>query len=207
MAFAAAALAMALCAPASAHAETYTYSGTLSDSWVKIQDNVTDISRVTPISGVTAGGWINVHAVNAYFVRYSGNEMWCQMQLEVDYLKCVAVAFKVEGNQLFIRRKYVDYVATVPAGSFDFDTRGHVTAEYNMGSVTYEYDPLVETVPAAYQRLQYLKSSGTQYVDTRVPVKDTLSVQAKIQNAKNDASMYVMGARTAFQSNAIGLSF
>ncbi len=212
-ALALATLALALFAPTAARADQYTYAATvMSSEWVKIQDNVTDITRVTPVSAITVGGALGVYTAYPYYVKVNGNQMTFQIQVETDWLKCMGMAFKVEGDKLYARQTYARYTTKTTAGTVDFDTasvsQGTIgTGGYGIQSITFDYVALVEAVPAEYQRLQYLKSSGTQYVDTGVAVKNTISVEAKILNVKNDASMHMVGARTAFQNQAIGLSF
>lgn len=74
----------------------------------------------------------------------------------------------------------------------------------NQGSMDFvEGEPLF---PEGYIGLDFIESSGTQYVNTGVKCVSNVTMQAKFYNARS-ASKHFMGARTAYQQNALGLSF
>ena len=74
----------------------------------------------------------------------------------------------------------------------------------NQGSMDFvEGEPLF---PDGYIGLDFIESTGTQYVNTGVKCASNVAMQAKFYNARS-ASKHFMGARTAYQQNALGLSF
>ena len=74
----------------------------------------------------------------------------------------------------------------------------------NQGSMDFvEGEPLL---PEGYIGLDFIESTGTQYVNTGVKCASNVAMQAKFYNARS-ASKHFMGARTAYQQNALGLSF
>ena len=74
----------------------------------------------------------------------------------------------------------------------------------NQGSMDFvEGEPLF---PEGYIGLDFIESTGTQYVNTGVKCASNVAMQAKFYNARS-ASKHFMGARTAYQQNALGLSF
>lgn len=74
----------------------------------------------------------------------------------------------------------------------------------NQGSMDFvEGEPLF---PDGYIGLDFIESTGTQYVNTGVKCASNVAMQAQFYNARS-ASKHFMGARTAYQQNALGLSF
>ena len=74
----------------------------------------------------------------------------------------------------------------------------------NQGSMDFvEGEPLL---PEGYIGLDFIESTGTQYVNTGVKCASNVAMQAKFYNARS-ASKHFMGVRTAYQQNALGLSF
>ena len=74
----------------------------------------------------------------------------------------------------------------------------------NHGSMDFvEGEPLL---PEGYIGLDFIESTGTQYVNTGVKCASNVAMQAKFYNARS-ASKHFMGVRTAYQQNALGLSF
>jgi hypothetical protein len=74
----------------------------------------------------------------------------------------------------------------------------------NQGSMDFvEGEPLF---PDGYIGLDFIESTGTQYINTGVKCVSNVTMQAKVYNAR-PASKHFMGARTAYQQNALGLSF
>ena len=74
----------------------------------------------------------------------------------------------------------------------------------NQGSMDFvEGEPLL---PEGYIGLDFIESTGTQYVNTGVKCASNVTMQAKFYNARS-ASKHFMGVRTAYQQNALGLSF
>jgi len=74
----------------------------------------------------------------------------------------------------------------------------------NQGSLDFiEGEPLF---PEGYIGLDFIESTGTQYINTGVKCASGVTVQANIYNARS-LSKHFIGARTEFQQNAIGLSF
>ena len=65
---------------------------------------------------------------------------------------------------------------------------------------------VAEALPEGYAELAYVESTGTQYVNTGVKCTSNVNIQATIYNAYS-VSKHLVGARTAFQQNALGLSF
>lgn len=60
--------------------------------------------------------------------------------------------------------------------------------------------------PDGYIGLDFIESTGTQYINTGVKCASNVTIEAMVYNAR-PASKHFMGARTAFQQNALGLSF
>lgn len=74
----------------------------------------------------------------------------------------------------------------------------------NQGGMDFvEGEPLF---PDGYIGLDFIESTGTQYINTGVKCVSNVTMQAKVYNARS-ASKHFMGARTAYQQNALGLSF
>ena len=74
----------------------------------------------------------------------------------------------------------------------------------NQGSLDFiEGEPLF---PEGYIGLDFIESTGTQYVNTGIKCASNVTMQAKVYNARSE-SKHFMGARTAYQQNALGLSF
>lgn len=74
----------------------------------------------------------------------------------------------------------------------------------NQGSMDFvEGEPLF---PDGYIGLDFIESTGTQYINTGVKCVSNVTMQAKVYNARPE-SKHFMGARTAYQQNALGLSF
>ena len=74
----------------------------------------------------------------------------------------------------------------------------------NQGGMDFvEGEPLF---PDGYIGLDFIESTGTQYINTGVKCVSNVTMQAKVYNAR-PASKHFMGARTAYQQNALGLSF
>lgn len=74
----------------------------------------------------------------------------------------------------------------------------------NQGSMDFvEGEPLF---PDGYIGLDFIESTGTQYINTGVKCVSNVTMQAQVYNAR-PASKHFMGARTAYQQNALGLSF
>ena len=74
----------------------------------------------------------------------------------------------------------------------------------NQGSMDFvEGEPLF---PDGYIGLDFIESTGTQYINTGVKCASNVTMQAHFYNA-HSASKHFMGARTAYQQNALGLSF
>ena len=60
--------------------------------------------------------------------------------------------------------------------------------------------------PDGYIGLDFIESTGTQYINTGVKCVSNVVIRATVYNA-HPASKHFIGARTAYQVNAIGLSF
>ena len=74
----------------------------------------------------------------------------------------------------------------------------------NQGSMDFvEGEPLF---PEGYIGLDFIESTGTQYINTGIKCASNVTMQANLYNARS-ASKHFMGARTAYQQNALGLSF
>lgn len=74
----------------------------------------------------------------------------------------------------------------------------------NQGSMDFvEGEPLL---PEGYIGLDFIESTGTQYINTGIKCASNVTMQANLYNARS-ASKHFMGARTAYQQNALGLSF
>lgn len=74
----------------------------------------------------------------------------------------------------------------------------------NQGSQDFiEGEPLF---PDGYIGLDFIESTGTQYINTGVKCASDVTMQANVYNARS-ASKHFMGARTAYLQNALGLSF
>jgi hypothetical protein len=74
----------------------------------------------------------------------------------------------------------------------------------NQGSLDFiEGEPLF---PEGYIGLDFIESTGTQYINTGIKCASNVTMQAKVYNARSE-SKHFMGARTAYQQNALGLSF
>lgn len=73
---------------------------------------------------------------------------------------------------------------------------------YTRISVTHQPEPSI--LPDGYTQLEYIQSSGTQYIDTGFkPNQDTRVVLT--YNASNNTSGYIYGSQTAWQVNSFAL--
>ena len=101
-----------------------------------------------------------------------------------------------------------DYVPCVsPSGAVGlFDLVGR---EFygNAGTGTFTAGPVVlPALPRGYKRLQYIQSSGAEYIDTRFKPKSTTRVVADIEVTAG-ASSALFGARANSSANATSYSF
>ena len=62
------------------------------------------------------------------------------------------------------------------------------------------YEEIPQRLPNEYQEVEYIESSGTQYINTGLRLKQTHSVEMAIQNLTN-ASAKIFGSRTSATSN------
>ena len=114
-------------------------------------------------------------------------------------------SFKMtEGDQLIL-----DLVPARrhPDGAMGMLDRQTGTFYPKQGSGAFRGGPdRVEPLPAGYAELPYLESTGTQYLNTGVKVSQNVRLEATVYNPYY-SSRHIVGARTAFQQNALGLSF
>ena len=80
---------------------------------------------------------------------------------------------------------------------------------YQNGKVE-EIAELEETgriLPKEYQQVEYIESTGTQYIDTGVLGKNTIKIDITMANNDTNHSTHFFGGREGFQNKAIGLSW
>lgn len=57
------------------------------------------------------------------------------------------------------------------------------------------------------QVLDYLESSGTQFIDTGITANQNIKVEMKFENLENSKSTHMFGSRPGWNDSAIGISF
>lgn len=81
--------------------------------------------------------------------------------------------------------------------SKDYTTNFYYPSDYSKCLI---YDVQPTLLPSEYQEVEYIESSGTQYINTGLKLKQTHSVEMAIQNLTN-ASAKIFGSRTSATSN------
>lgn len=81
--------------------------------------------------------------------------------------------------------------------SKDYTTNFYYPSDYSKCLI---YDVQPTLLPSEYQEVEYIESSGTQYINTGLRLKQSHSVEMAIQNLTN-ASAKIFGSRTSATSN------
>lgn len=79
----------------------------------------------------------------------------------------------------------------------DYTTNFYYPPDYSKCLI---YEEIPQRLPNEYQEVEYIESSGTQYINTGLRLKQTHSVEMAIQNLTN-ASAKIFGSRTSATSN------
>ena len=62
-------------------------------------------------------------------------------------------------------------------------------------------------LPFGYEAVEYLESTGTQYIDTGVVGSNLINVDTLVTLKSSSSAYFIFGSRVAFQNKAIALSY
>ena len=133
---------------------------------------------------------------------YSAEEELEQIKLAVASAKLAGNGFLTEENLNTELQKVFKNTETVSENS---DYYGYKTEKnykiYKDGTVK-EIEPIIARLPAEYQEVEYIESTGTQYIDTRIIPNLSTGVSVLFSDFNNASWSTIFGCVTAYQINS-----
>lgn len=129
-----------------------------------------------------------------------GCKIWSGNTLVRNFIPCYRKADNVAGLY-----DLVNGVFYTNAGTGTFTVGGNVGVPVEIGlSPKLLVNP--SGIPSVYQEVEYLESTGTQYIDTNLVAKNTMSFELKMQQSANGSSK-IFGSRYSASVQSFALYF
>lgn len=83
------------------------------------------------------------------------------------------------------------------------------SADSRVKSITLNGNSVQNTsiLPSEYQQVEYIESTGTQYIDTSIKPNQNIKFNITMKGNRKNQSEFILGSRIGFQNNNFGLSF